>query len=231
MNLLFLVAALSLGPQPVADVAPLPSLRTDVRAKSGGFEPPAVLEAKGGFAVYLPPEDVKAAEYVALDGEEPFPASMIGGSPTAFVFFTRGLPAKEYRFVGIASDSGGKLTRKQFVVPVGTPTTPPGTPPPKKDPPVTAPAKYYFLVIRPDGPATAQFRKTMESPEWAQLRKDGHLVSDTGVTDAGKLGIEPPSILPCVVTLQESGKKSKIVRPPVALPSGKDILDLPKAVK
>lgn len=195
--------------------------------KSSNFSPPDNLESKGGFAIYLPPSDVVAVEYVALDGEEPFPASLIGGSPTAFVFFTRGLPEKSYRFVGVASDSGGKLTRKQFSVTVGEP---------KKDPPTTEPPKqpsltYYFLVVRADGPATTQFTKIMQSPSWEKLKKDGHLVSDMPVSDVAKLGITQPDVLPCVITLQESNMKSKILRPAIALPTtDQAILDLPKGV-
>lgn len=217
-----------------ADQAPPPSvvLRTDsVKVKSVSFDPPEKIESRGGFAIYTPGPDVKAVEYIALDGEEPFPVSLVGGSPTAFVFFTRGLPAKNYRFVGVASDAGGNLTRKQFSVPVGNvpaPKDPPGTTPPGTTPADT----YYFLLVRPDGPATSAFTKIRSDPAWKELQKAGHRVGDMGVTDAAQLGIQPPDILPCVITLLESGKKSKIVRPAIALPSTPQaILDLPKGVK
>ena len=224
----------------IADTAPPPTpvIRLgDFKVKASSFDPPAVLDAKGGFAIYTPPADVVEVEYIALDGEEPFPVSQIGGSKTAFVFFTRGLPAKNYRFVGVASDSGGKLTRRAFSVPVGN-VPPIGTPPPKKDPPVVDPpvaATYYFLLVRPDGPATSAFTKIKENPAWKELQKAGHKVGDMSVTDLGPIvGIPSPDILPCVITLQENPntKKSKIVRPAIAIPSTpQGILDLPKGVK
>lgn len=240
MRFLYVIVAsvMAVGLLGGADTAPHPTpilLRSsDAKPKSTAFDPPAILEAKGGFAIYNPPAEVVEVEYVALDGEEPFPVSQIGGSKTAFVFFTRGLPAKNYRFVGIASDSGGKLTRRQFSVPVGTP--PVVTPPKPKDPPVVTPpaATYYFLLVRPDGPATASFTKIKSDPAWKELQKAGHKVGDMGVTDAGLIvGIAVPDILPCVITLVENPatKKSTVVRPAIALPAtGPAILDLPKGV-
>lgn len=217
-----------------ADTAPPPSL---LKPKAASFDPPEKLEPRGGFAIYTPDASVKAVEYIALDGEEPFPVSLIGGSPTSFVFFTRGLAPKNYRFVGVASDSGGNLTRKMFSVPVGG--VPPGVPPPAKPPdtkppekpPVETPALYYFLIVREDGPASAAFTKTMQDPAWLALKKAGHKVGDHTVTQAATYGFTRPSILPCVITLLEDDKKSKIVREEIALPSTSPaILDLPKGV-
>lgn len=218
---------------PAADPAPRP--RASNVKLDAAFDPPPVMVPKSGFAVYVPPPDVKAVEYVALDGEEPFPAQLVGGSPTAFVFFARGLPEKSYRFIGVASDATGNLTRKPFVVQVGEPVV---TPPPKKDAPgKDPPAKsdtYYFLVIRPDGPATSHFTKIMADPAWATLRAAGHRVKDKSVSDAAALGHTVPSdvSLPAVITLIENDKTSTIARSAIALPTTSPaILDLPKGVK
>ncbi len=206
------------------------------RAKSikldAGFDPPAVMVPRSGFAVYVPPAEVKAVEYIALDGEDAFPVQVVGGSPTAFVFFSRGLPEKSYRFVGVASDAQGNLTRKQFAVTVGAPK-PPGTTPPK-DPPAVPSDTFYFLVVRADGPATAQFTKIMADPAWSTLRTAGHKVKDFTLTAAAAIGVKLPNDVPppAVVTLVESDTTSRIVRAAIPLPTtSPSILDLPKGVK
>lgn len=212
----------------VATLAPSP--------RSASFAPPPVLEPKAGYAIYLPPSDVKSVVYVALDGEEPFPIADVGGSATAFVFPTRGLASKSYRFVGVASDKEGNLTRREFAVPVGQT----GTPPPKKtDPPATPPktdpaATYYFLIVRPDGPAAPMFTAAMRLKGWEQLRAAGHLVKDYTVKDAAKAGftVADGTPLPAVVTLRENETSSVVVRGPIALPTtDAAILELPKGVK
>lgn len=205
-----------------AEIAPQPR-------PLSSFDPPAVLEAKSGVAYYVPPADVKAVEYIALDDEEPFPVSVIGGSPTAFVFLTRGLPEKNYRFIGVASDSAGNLTRKAFIVPVGTPPKP-------KDPPIVTPPKpttLYFLIVRPDGPAAPAFTKTMGLPAWDTLRSRGHLIGDKSATDA-KAWVTLPAgtALPVIVTFREDDKHSYLVRDAIPLPdTNTAILRLPEGVK
>lgn len=117
------------------------------------------------------------------------------------------------------------------------PVVDPPKPPPVVDPPVPPkPTVYYFLVVRPDGPASPAFTKTMSLPAWTELRKAGHSAKDKTLTEAVALGVKLPdgTTLPVVVTLQESAdkKSSKIVRPAVALPTTDEaILDLPKGVK
>jgi hypothetical protein len=232
------VAALLLTSSNDAKQPPIKS-NPSIVAKSVAFNPPAVLESKGGFATYLPPPEVKAVEYIALDGEEPFPVQIVGGSPTAFVFFTRSLPPKNYRFVGVASDAGGNLTRREFVVPVGAPpktdppVTPPTTPtdPPVVDPPVEKPL-FYFLIVRPDGPASAAHTKLMQSPAWKTLRDAGHTVKDNTLTQASASGVTivDGTILPVVVILK-GADGSAVLKTVPAPTADADILDLAKAVK
>lgn len=103
----------------------------------------------------------------------------------------------------------------------------------KAPPVVVEPPKQtglYFLVVRPDGPATAQFTKVMGDPAWNTLRKAGHLVKDFGVTDAAKW-TPAPDTLPAVVTLLEANGQSKVVRAAIPMPTtSAAILDLPKGV-
>lgn len=200
------------------------------RPRSTAFDPPAILVPVSGFATYVPGADVKEVEYIALDGEEPFPVSLIGGDPKAFLFLTRGLPDKDYRFIGVASDSSGRLTRKAFIVRVGAGGI--KDPPVKKDPPVVTPTEnLFFLIVRPDGPATAHFTKIMQDPAWITLKASGHKVKDYTVSVASQLGYTVPSDvpLPAVITLAEGEKTSRTVRGAIALPTtATAILDLQK---
>lgn len=205
------------------------------KQQDAGFAPPDVLEAKAGFAIYVPPASVKAVFYLGLDGEEAFPVHLVGGSPTAFVFMTRGLPVKNYRFVGIASDAAGNLTRKDFVVPVGKPPATPAPPtspaPPVVTPPAPVPATYYFLVVRQDGPTAPALEKVMKDPAWEVLRKAGHKVSAATASQAQSLRVPIPGdhALPVVVTLVEGETASTVVRPAIPLPTtGAAIEALPK---
>lgn len=106
-------------------------------AADGHFDPPEVITPKGGVAIYVPPATVKSVKYVALDAEEAFDPSGIGGNPNAFLVFTRGLPAgAKYRFVGVASDDKGNQTAKRFdVVIPGAPGPDVRPPNPKPNPP------------------------------------------------------------------------------------------------
>lgn len=101
---------------------------------------------------------------------------------------------------------------------------------PKQPPPTTG---YYFMLIRSDGAADPSFTRIVRDPAWVELAKAGHRVKDFGLTDAIRLGARLPdgTSLPCVVTLYDDGKTSRIVRGPVSLPSDSQaILDLPKGV-
>lgn len=109
----------------------------------------------------------------------------------------------------------------------GTPTAPPPTP---KDPPVTPVPRdgLYFLIVRPDGPATARFTKTIGLPEWEQLRAAGHLVKDKTYTDSKAFVTLPANVmLPVVAVLKEGAGSSTLLRV-VPLPdAGPGIIALP----
>lgn len=198
-------------------VAPPPRALSD-------FNPPDVLTPVSGFATFVPGPGVKDVRYIALDGEEPFPVALIGGDPKAFLFLTRGLPEKNYRFIGVASDSQGLLTQKAFAVRVGKP---PVTPKEPKDPPAV-PKTLYFMIVRDDGPASPAFTKLMANPAWDTLRAAGHTVRDFTSTDAGEFRKSVKVPLPAVLTLSEGADFSTVVREGVALPtSGEGILALP----
>ncbi|HYH64783.1 MAG TPA: hypothetical protein VD866_08835 [Urbifossiella sp.] len=83
--------------------------------------------------------------------------------------------------------------------------------------------KLYFVVVRPDGPATPAFIMLMQNPGWTQLRAEGHTVKDFTVSEAVaslpvELGATP---LPAVVTLAvaKDGKSHHLYRTPSAAPT------------
>lgn len=198
---------------------------------------PAEIQAKPGKWVTVSPDtEAKTITYVSLDGLDPFPSSELIEKRKMIVFPTE---EKRYRFIAVGSKDD-EHTTVEFVLVVGTPPAKPVPTPTPTDPnpPVTPvpTGGLYFLVVRPDGPASPEFTKTMGLPAWEELRKAGHLFKDKTLAEAVKLGISIPdgTHLPAVVTLRESadGKTSKIVRGPIPLPTTTaGILDLPKGVK
>lgn len=197
------------------------------------FDPPAELRPTGGYAVFVPKADCVAVEYIALDGEEPFPLSVVGGSKTAFFFPTRGLPAgKRFRFVGVASSATGELVRKDFAVLVAGAPDKPIDPP--IDPPPPPSGALYFALVRQDGPAANDFTRFMEStkPQWDVLRNAGHSVRDVTLAESKALNFHNVTQVPCVVILRvhASGKSADQLGLPVAFPrNAAEVLALPKA--
>lgn len=199
------------------------------------FEPPAEIKPVGGYAIYEPGTDCKEVTYVGLDGEEPIPFRQFGGSKTAFVFPTRGLPNNSrYRFAGVASNDKGEHKRQDFSVVIGTP---PVTPPPGKDPPPVVPppsTSLYFLIVRPNGPATAAFTKVMQFPEWQELKKAGHMYKDKTQAEATLLGANLTGVtLPVVIVLRlraDGMTNEQIGKASLPL-DGQGVLELPKSFK
>ena len=112
-----------------------------------------------------------------------------------------------------------------------------GTDPPKKDDPTDPPTEpvggqLYFMVVRPDGPASPAFTRAMADPNWRALREAGHEVKDFTVSDARTWFDPAGHTLPVVVTLRLSadGTKSSVVRGAVPLPAGDAILKLPEGL-
>lgn len=171
LSVLALLAGTAAAAQP-----PIPRAVGD-----GPFSPPKRLEPRNGAAVYVPPATVVDAKYIPLDGEGPFDVTAIGGTKTAFVFLTRGLPAgKVYRFVGVGSNEKGDLTLTEFEVPIpGTPTPPtPPTPPGPAFPPEMR-AKLQAAYAQDDEPEA----------EKADLRRQLWILYETCVS--AKIAFDP----------------------------------------
>lgn len=139
----------------------------------------------------------------------------------------------EYRLYAYAGNADGLTAPKLCRVVVKG--TPPKEPPGKEPPTPPAPG-FYFMVIRPDGPAAPAFTALMANPGWDALRAKGHRVKDFTLTEAAGLGVRLPDAgpVPCVVTLRPAadGRSSVVARGPVPLPpDAAQIGALPDGVK
>jgi hypothetical protein len=117
---------------------------------------------------------------------------------------------------------GRIVTLVSVVVAVGPSTSPP----PPVNPPPPRPSSLYFLLVRPNGPATPEFVAVLSNPAWDELRKAGHAVKDRTLDELGPLyRIPSGTTLPCVVTLSVAADgRSTVVRGPVDLPTTSDAI-------
>lgn len=117
-------------------------------------------------------------------------------------------------------EEGRIVTLVRVVIAVGGTTQPIPIPPvPIPDPP-TLPVSLYFLILRPNGPASPEFAAVMANPAWGDLRKAGHIVKDKTLGELGdEYRVPSGTTLPCVVTLKRTDRGMTVVRGPVELPS------------
>jgi len=120
---------------------------------------------------------------------------------------------------------------------LGAKPPPETSPPPKEKVPPVIPAptgKYYFLVVRKNGPADKSFTDIMGNAAWKTLAMSGHVYTDRELSKLDKLNIalDPNTVLPVVLTLSVVDGKSTVVRWAVPLPTTTaGILALPEGVK
>lgn len=102
---------------------------------------------------------------------------------------------------------------------VDVPPVKPGEPPT----PIPFSDKFYFVVIREDGPVDPAVAQALRLPEWDELRKAGHQMKDYPAKSL-PVGLKAPATLPTLITLRisEDGKKSRIVGEPQPLPTTAD---------
>ena len=193
---------------------------------AGGAPPtiefPAENRPVNGYVIVTPKTDAVSITYVALDGVYPFPSDQLR-DPKTLVLPANGLKDGTYKFMAVGASKTGEQSSKLLVVTIGKggDTKPPVVVDPPVEPP-PASGKYFFLVVRPDGPASAEFSKAMALPEWQTLRAAGHKVNQRTATEAASIGaVVPASQLPAVVTLSVSadGKTSTIVAPARPFPT------------
>lgn len=196
--------------------------------------PPEVTGDVAAFVVVKAKTDGKVVKFVALDpGLNVFPAELLS-DPTATVVTSA--RAGRFRLLAYTGTADGPSEPAVCAVVIGGSTVPPPLPPPDKPPPDNPPppATLFFLVIRPDGPASPEFTKTMENAAWGELVAAGHKFKEKTLTESKAWGYVPPpgTTLPAVLTLRVEGSRSKEARGPVPLPTTADgIRALPEGVK
>lgn len=117
--------------------------------------------------------------------------------------------------IGVKTE--GEIERRTVDVKAGD-----GAQPPPVDPvdPPTKPTKGYFLIVRPDGPASAEFVRIFSDPAWSELKAAGHTVKEMTLSESIAT-YKPPAgtAVPYCVTLGVVDGKSKVVAGPVNLPT------------
>lgn len=115
-------------------------------------------------------------------------------------------------------EEGRIVTLVRIVIAIGG-TVAPVPPTPIPDPP-HVPASLYFLILRPNGPSSAEFAAVLANPAWGDLRKAGHIVKDKTVGELGdEYRVPSGTTLPCVITLKRTDRGMTVVRGPVELPT------------
>jgi hypothetical protein len=97
-------------------------------------------------------------------------------------------------------------------------TLPPVVPPPVDppvDPPPTGTAKYYFVIVRPDGSFRDEIAAVTKLPAWDELQAAGHLMTPyqrkempAGLKLGQPGGVPEPEFLPAVLRLKVVAGKS-----------------------
>lgn len=112
------------------------------------------------------------------------------------------------------------IERKTVDVDAGDGAQPP---PGGVDPPPTKPVKGYFLLVRPDGPASQDFARAFALPAWTELRAEGHAVKEMTLTESLQYYKAPAgTVIPFVVTIDAANKK--VLAGPVAMPTTDDAI-------
>jgi hypothetical protein len=199
---------------------------------AGPPDVPKALTVKAGeptSLTFTAPGDGKVGSAQAFDPAKCFVSRMWADDPASHVYMVFPKVPGEYRVVWWTA---GETASVQTVI-TATGDAGPAPPPGPVDPPVTPPSgALYFMVIRPDGPASPEFTRVMQDPAWLELLAKGHTFKDKTVTEARPWFTPPPgTTLPVVLTLRTAGGKSVIARGPVALPTTADgIRGLPAGV-
>lgn len=213
-----------------AATAQVPKTAAPTKAK-------AVLKAApvkpGGFADITAPVPTGASVLWRIT---PTPIQKAEGLPAGRLIFS-GEPGTTYNASAVVIDFEKKTVEEvEYSVPFPGELIPP---PKKKDPPPPPPPpmadRLYFLIVRPNGPASPAFTQTMSDPAWTALTAAGHTYKDKTLTEAAALRVvlPPGTVLPVVVTLRVSadGTNSELVRGPIPLPTTAEAIRLLPEVK
>lgn len=174
--------------------------------------PPDKLAPVSGYIRFSPDTNAKSVVYVALDDAYPFPSEELKDS-RRFVLPVQGLKDGAYRFVAVGT-LNDEQTATPFVVTIGKKQPPPVDP---VDPPPPQGGKFYFVLVRADGPVSPEVKAVTLLPAWDELRKLGHEMKDYPVSQT------PAGVPRTVNTLTKlrvsaDGKSTTVVGQPLPLP-------------
>ena len=213
----------------------VPSQRPAAAAEAPFVKLPSEVAAKSGtFIVVQAETNGKTIRWLPLDaGLTMIPGELLRDTKAAVCMAPKG----RYRLLAYTALADESSPPAITTITVDGATEPP--PPKPTDPPTNPPApsgSFYFVVVRPDGPADPLFTRVMGDPAWQELVAKGHVVKDFTLTEARAAGadVPPGTLLPCVITLRVSAdrKSSTPGRGPVPLPDTSDkIRALPEGVK
>lgn len=161
-------------------------------------------------------KDGKGAKFVPLDaGLSVFPPGLLSDPDVTVVVAAK---AGKYRLLVYSGNQDGASDPAYTTVVIGGGGAPiGGNPPPvKPDEPKDPPAeggKFFFVLVRPDGPVPPAVAASVRLGAWDEVRKGGHQMKDYPVSELPK-GIERPATLPAVVVLRVAadGKSSSAVK-------------------
>jgi hypothetical protein len=185
----------------------------------------APAEVAGEIFSYIeikPETNAKWVRFRAIDpGLRVFPTHRLEDKGVAIV---DAMKPGRYRLWAYAGNDDGGADAVIVVVIGGAKPEPDPVKPPPVDPPA---GKVYFLIVRPNGPASADFVRVMDDPAWSDHRKAGRVVKDMTVTESARFYTPPPGTtlaLPYVVTLRVGATESSLISGPSPLPTTADAI-------
>ncbi len=199
------VLALILFPLGVIAAPPVVTVPPEVKGDTSAF-----------VVVRAEVKDGKGVKFVPLDsGLSVFPPGLLSDPSVTVVV---GSKAGRYRVLCYSGNADGPSEPVFTTVVIGDGSTPiGGNPPPvkpddPKEPPATG-GKFFFVLVRPDGPVQPAVAASVRLSGWDEARKAGHEMKDYPVSELPK-GVVRPSTLPAVVVLRVAvdGKSSSVVR-------------------
>ncbi len=146
--------------------------------------------------------EAKGVKYKPIDPDlSVFPSDLLADKTVTVVVAAK--PGR-YRVLAWSGNADGPSDAAETVVVIGGAKPPPVVVDPPKDPPTTTPTdKFYFMVVRPDGPVDPGLASALRLGAWDEVRKGGHLMADFEAKSL-PANVQRPSSLPAVVTLKQN---------------------------
>ena len=190
MRVPFVLSAVLAAAVVAVAAPPVVTVEPEIKGEIGAF-----------VAVRASVTEASVVKFVPLDkGLNLFPADLLADK-TATVATTA--KAGRYRILCYSGNADGPSEPVITTVVIGSPDPTPDKPTDPEDPVPTPSTRYYFTVVRADGPAAPEFERWMKLSAWDDVRKAGHYVKDFEVSKLPP-GIAKPTALPSVVVMVQN---------------------------